>query len=288
LRAIVPTASPGTGLEEGIDHLGYPGAVIATRQRQHRRRRSVRRRDPRRLRRIAVAAAVLVVAIGVVLVVHSGSSSRDTSGIAPSQSPEIAPNAPPSPPETLATVSPLRLELPVSQQRVTAIVYHATGAANAIPLSPAGHQKNAGFFARLGERLFGSDSSKGPSYYVDGSGSGSDTGSVDVGAPAGTDVYSPVDGVVASIQPYVLNGEVRGSIIQIRPSDFAAVIVTVGNLSKHLDVDVGSPVQASVTKLGRIIDLSKLLKQTVANYTSDAGNHVSLTVSPAPGASPLL
>lgn len=231
---------------------------------------------------------VLAAVIGLVLVVHSGSSSQDTSGIAPPQSPELAPNAPPNPPETLATVSALRLELPVSQKRVTAIVYHSTGATNALPLTPAGHQKNAGFFARLGERLFGGGGSQGPSYYIDSSGSSSDTGAVDVGAPAGTDVYSPVDGVVVSVQPYVLNGEVRGSIVQIRPSDFAAVIVTVGNLGKHLDVNVGSPVQASVTQLGQIVDLSRLLRQTVANYTSDAGNHASLQVSPAPAASPLL
>src|SRR5262249_49439948 len=87
---------------------------------------------------------------------------------------------------------------------------------------------------------------------------------------------------------YVLNGEVRGSIVQIRPSNLAAVIVTVGNLSKHLNVDVGSPVLASATRLGTIVDLSKLIQQTVSKYTSDAGNHVSLQVSPAPGASLLL
>jgi hypothetical protein len=236
---------------------------------------------------LAVAAAI-VLAVVVVVVLHSGSSSRDTSGIASPHSPQLAPNAPPSPPQTLATVSGLSLEVPVSAGRITAIVYHATGATNAIPLSPAGTQKNAGFLARLGNRLFGSGGGGGPSYYIDSNGDGPDTGSVDVGAPAGTDVYSPVDGTVVSVQPYVLNGSVRGSIVQIRPSDLAAVIVTVGNLDQHLQVDVGSPVHASVTPLGKIVDLSKLLHQTVANYTSDSGNHVSMQVSPAPGASPLL
>jgi hypothetical protein len=37
-----------------------------------------------------------------------------------------------------------------------------------------------------------------------------------------------------------------------------------------------------------VIDLSKLIDQTVARYTSDAGNHASIQISPAPGASPLL
>jgi len=261
--------------------------MIATRQR--RRRRTVRRRDPERLRhRAAAAAAVLVVVLAAALYLHSRSGATDTRGIAPLDASAVAPNVAPDPPETLATVSVLPLELPVSQGRVTAIVYHATGNTTALPLTPAGKQQNAGFFARLSDRLFGSGSSSGPAYYIDGGGSGPDTSSVDVGAPAGTSVYSPVDGVVVSVQPYVLNGAVRGSIVQIRPSDLAAVIVTVGNLSRHLDVDVGTPVQASVTRLGTIVDLSKLIQQTVSKYTSDAGNHVSLQVSPAPGASPLL
>ena len=261
--------------------------MIATRQR--RRRRTVRRRDPRQMRmRLAGAATVLLLVLGIALYLHSGSGSADTTGIAPPDTTALAPNGPPSPPETLATVSVLPLELPVSQRRVTAIVYHATGSTTAIPLSPAGSQKNAGFFSRLYDRFFGGGSSSGPSYYIDSSGTGADTSSVDVGAPAGTGVYAPVDGVVVSVQPYVLNGAVRGSIVQIRPSNLAAVIVTVGNLDKHLNVDVGTPVLASVTRLGTIADLSKLIQQTVSNYTSDAGNHVSLEVSPAPGASPLL
>jgi hypothetical protein len=263
--------------------------VIATRQRQRRRRRTVRRSDPRRLRiRLGVAAAILTALLGAALYLHSGSGAADTRGIAPPDRQALAPNGPPTPPETLATISTLPLELPVSQARVTAIVYHATGNASAIPLAPAGKQQNAGFFSRLYDRFFGSGSSTGPKYFIDDSGSGSDTSSVDVGAPAGTAVYSPVDGTVVSVQPYVLNGEVRGSIVQIRPSNLAAVIVTVGNLNKHLNVDVGSPVLASATRLGTIVDLSKLIQQTVSKYTSDAGNHVSLQVSPAPGASPLL
>ena len=111
----------------------------------------------------------------------------------------------------------LSLDVPITQGRITAIVYHATGASDAIPLQPVGHQRNEGFLARLGDRLFGSGGNDGPSYFVDGGGSGPDTGSVDVGAPAGTGVYSPVDGVVVSVQPYVLNGLERGSIVQIRP-----------------------------------------------------------------------
>ena len=39
---------------------------------------------------------------------------------------------------------------------------------------------------------------------------------------------------------------------------------------------------AAKTKLGTIVDLSKVLSQEVAKYTSDAGNHVHIEVGPAP------
>src|SRR5690349_8113075 len=108
-------------------------------------------------------AAAIVLAAVVVVVLHSGSSSRNTSGIASPHSPQLAPNAPPSPPQTLATVGGLSLEVPVSAGRITAIVYHATGATNAIPLSPAGSQKNDGFLARMANRPVGLAGGDGPS-----------------------------------------------------------------------------------------------------------------------------
>jgi hypothetical protein len=37
-----------------------------------------------------------------------------------------------------------------------------------------------------------------------------------------------------------------------------------------------------------VIDLSKVLEQTVARYTSDEGNHVAMSIAPAAGASPIL
>jgi hypothetical protein len=261
--------------------------VIATRQRQRRRRRTTRRRrDPRRLRLIAGLALALMAVVVLTLLLRSGSGGTDTTGIAPANSKVLAPDGPPQV-ETMATAGGLTLDVPISQGRITAIVYHATGAADAIPLQPSGKQRNEGFLARLGDSLFGSGGNGGPAYFIDSGGSGPDTSSVDVGAPAGTGVYAPVDGVVV-VQPYVLNGKQRGSVVQIRPDVAPAVIVTVGNLTERLKVDVGTPVKAAQTKLGSVIDLSKLLDQTVARYTSDAGNHASFQISPAPGASPLL
>lgn len=222
-----------------------------------------------------------MVAAVVVVVLHSGSSSRDTSGIASPHSPQLAPNAPPSPPQTLATVSGLSLEVPVSDGRITAIVYHATGATNAIPLSPAGTQKNAGFLARLGNRLFGSGGGGGPSYYIDSSGDGPDTGSVDVGAPAGTDVYSPVDGTIVAIDDVVLNAAAYGSRIDIQPTGAPSLVVSVSHVRVDPSLVIGSPVTAGSSKLGAVVDFAHAERQALARYTNDSGNHVVIEVHPS-------
>jgi murein DD-endopeptidase MepM/ murein hydrolase activator NlpD len=270
--------------------------VIATRQRHRRRRRVRRGPDRRRVRRLGALVVVLIITAVVVAAARSGDDgSGTTAGIAPVNTRELAPNAPPEV-QLLSTVGEGRLRdrlllyIPVSQRRITAIVYHATGAAGAIALDPVGTQRNAGFISRLGERLFGGGGSDGPDYFIDDGGSGPDTGSVDVGAPAGTDVYAPVDGVVVGVRPYILNGRRDlGSVIQIRPDKAPAVVLTLTAIDREgSGVDVGSRVTASTTRLGSIVDLSKVLEQTVASYTSDAGNHVALQLSRAPGTSPLL
>jgi hypothetical protein len=45
---------------------------------------------------------------------------------------------------------------------------------------------------------------------------------------------------------------------------------------------VGTTVSAAKTKLGSVVDLSKVLTQELAKFTSDAGNHVHIEVGPAP------
>ena len=65
---------------------------------------------------------------------------------------------------------------------------------------------------------------------MDARGGGTETGSVDVGAVAGTRVYSPVDGTVVGIRSYVLDGSPHGSVLQIQPTSTPADIVTLTNI----------------------------------------------------------
>jgi hypothetical protein len=255
-----------------------------------RRRYPRRRPDHRRTRRrIALAVVLLVVVTVVATALRSGSSPNTTPALASVPRTQLAPNVPPSPVGLATAPGNLVLDVPISQRRITAIVYHGVGSSQVVPLVPIGTQKNAGIMSTIAKMLTGTpDSSGGPSYYIDDAGQGPSTGSVDVGAVAGTNVYSPVDGKIVSIQPYVINGSAYGSEIEIQPTSTPADVVTLTNLRTTSGIAVGTPVFAAKTELGVVVDLSKVLSQEVAKYTSDAGNHVHIEVGPAPAPSNFL
>ncbi len=241
------------------------------------------RRPQRRL--LGLALAIVLCAAILVGALRHGSSSQPGTALAQASPTELAPDGPPVV-QVLASAGPLQVDVPIKQQRITAIVYHGSDQGT-IPLHPAGHQLNQSFPARVVARLFGTSSGSGPSYYIDDSAAGPDTASVDVGAPAGTNVYSPVDGTVVGIQPYVLNGRRWGSVIQIRPVESPATLLTLTNVDKAPSLAVGASVSAATSVLGSVADLSTVLTQDVAKFTSDAGNHVHIELTPAPAVSPL-
>jgi hypothetical protein len=228
---------------------------------------------------------VLVVVVTIIATaLRSGSSDNSPAAIAsvvPSS--QLAPNAPPAPVGMATAPGNLVLDVPINHRRITAIVYHGVGTSNVVPLVPLGSQRNAGILNTIAKMLTGApDGGGGPSYYVDDAGQGPSTGSVDVGAVAGTDVYSPVDGKVVSIRPYVIDGRAYGSVIEIQPSSTPADVNTLTNLATARGIVVGSTVSAATTKLGAVVDLSKVLTQEISRYSSDAGNHVHIEVGPAP------
>ena len=87
---------------------------------------------------------------------------------------------------------------------MTAIGYHAAGEARSLGADRKAGER--GLFSRVVRRLFGGTEG-GLTYYKLGGESGADTSALDVGAPPGTDVYSPVDGTVVGITPYVVSEE---------------------------------------------------------------------------------
>jgi hypothetical protein len=91
-------------------------------------------------------------------------------------------------------------------------------------------------------------------------------------------VYSPVDGTIAGITDYVINGGRRGVRIDIRPLAAPALVVSITRLRPDPALTVGSSVAAGSNRLGTVLDLSAYERQALARYTRDAGNHVTVQV----------
>jgi len=146
----------------------------------------------------------------------------------------------------------------VAEKQVTAVLFHPVGEPGAINMDPA----------------------QGVSHNVlsdDGGEPG--TSGVDVGAPAGTTVYSPVDGVVTAVVPNRIAGRPEGLAVVITPAGMPDAAVRVSHIEPGPDgvvPQVGTAVGAGRTVLGRVRDLSRVARFEIARYTNDAGNNVQV------------
>ena len=226
--------------------------------------------------------AVVLVALVVVLLSAFGGAAAPARDTAPAGSSRLVPAGPPTL-EVVAKVGVLHLQLPVSQARVTAIGFQG-GSEGALALDPLGNQANQGLLQRLARKLVGA-SSAGPRWYQLPGGFGPGTSALDVGAAAGTDVYSPVDGTVIAIGPVVLDGSRLGSRIDIQPSSAASLVVSISHVRADPALTVGSPVSAGASRLGSIVDFARAERQALAHYTNDSGNHVVVEVHTSPSLS---
>jgi len=232
----------------------------------------------RRLRRLAVLVALLVVGLVIVLLSAFGGSGSPAQVAPPASASRLLPAGPPLP-EIVARLGVLHIQMPVSQSRVTAVGYQG-GSDGALALSPLGTQSNQGLLKRVLHSIVGG-SSGSPHWYQLPGGLGPNSSSLDVGAPAGTDVYSPVDGTIVAIDDVVLNDQVYGSRIDIQPSGAPSLVVSVSHVRVDPSLVVGSPVTAAGSKLGSIVDFTHVERQALARYTNDSGNHVVIEVHPS-------
>ena len=210
--------------------------------------------------------------VALALVAFGGQASRPP---APLDTALTTAQSRPSP-EIVALHGPVQLQLPVAQALVTAIGYSA--ASDALALTPYGHQANEGLVARVVHGIFGGGGGNPPWYQLGGGG----TNALDVGAVSGTDVYAPVDGVVAAIRPFIVMGKQYGSEIDIQPQSAPSLIVAVSQLKADPALTVGSAVVSGATKLGSVVNLASVEQQALAKYTNDGGNHVTIEIRAAP------
>jgi hypothetical protein len=244
-------------------------------------RRSERRapRAARRARRRAVLTLVGLAFLIVLFLAVFRHGPTPVVGVGvPASASRLLPGGPPTP-LVVATHGPLHIQLPVTEQNVTAIGYHGAGQ-DALPLDPLGRQANEGLFSRVFHRIFGGGGG-GVAYYQLGGGGGPSTGSLNVGAAPGTDVYSPVDGTIVGLRDYILDGQSYGSVIDIQPSDEPSVVLSITHLRADPALRVGSAVSTRTSKIGSVIDLAGVERLALARYTQDAGNHVAIAVRSA-------
>ena len=217
--------------------------------------------------------AVSVVLLGVLALVFA--AFVQTSGSGEEVFPIDPNNA--GPDAVLAEVAGVGISSPVRPEDITSLGYHPEGESLA-EMSPRG--KNLSGNPLLG--IFADDSApeKIRYYLMDPARRlGPRTGALDVGAEAGTAVYAPVTGTVTAIRPDPVLQE-GASIVEIKSIENPDVRVSV-SLVQGITSDVGpkSPVTAGITELGSVANSAGVLRPQLADYTSDAGNRVTVTAS---------
>jgi hypothetical protein len=246
--------------------------MATPRSRHAARLRADRRRAQARARRIAVVAVIAVLAAATLaLTAFDGESSPNVSRPAPLP----VTSAPPSP-QALAAVGNLRVQSPIAQGGVTAVGFHGS-ADGALVLKPVGPQRNEGLVARLWRKITGASKSGLAWYQL----SGGPLRTLDVGAVAGTDVYSPVDGTIVAIRDDVVSGKVVGAEIELRPTSAPSLVVSIQNVQPDPRLSVGANVAAGASKLGTVTNISRYERQALERYAAEGGNNIAIQVFPS-------
>ena len=249
--------------------------MTTPRSRHAARLRASRKRAQARARWFALAVVIGIVSVATLALTAFDDTASEQTSSAPVPAPLPVTSAPPEP-QVLATVGNLRLQSPVAQGGVTAVGFHGSEE-GALELNPVGPQANEGLVARLWRGITGS-SRKGLAWYQLESGKLS---TLDVGAVAGTDVYSPVDGTVVAVRDRLVSGRVVGAEIELRPTAAPSLVVLIENVRPDRALTVGANVAAGSSKLGRVVDIRRFETQALARFATDGGNNVSIQVHPS-------
>jgi hypothetical protein len=179
------------------------------------------------------------------------------------------------PDTVLAEAAGVEISTPIRPESMTGLGYHPEGE-SLFELAPRGENLSAN--PLLGLFADGTTPEKIHYYVMDAAGrAGPQTGALDVGAAAGTTVYAPVTGMVTAIRPDPM---VQGAnVVEIKPDANANVRVTVSLVRTGEDsAGVTNRVTAGMTELGTVANSAEILDPQLSSYTSDAGNHVTISI----------
>lgn len=267
--------------------------------REERCARRARLRKAARRRRIALGllAVVTAVALGAVAYAYMGpSASTDETSSTDGESSSGASDANATsrqatgPGETpvFASCLGVELRLPVEPEALTEIGFHQASFRYALCMETP--LPDADMTAARANRGTGrsTDRPRGADAVLNGSvlrmwregGWGRPDTSADVGAPVGSTVISPVDGIVVRVRPYLLYGKWDDFEIHIRPEgrpELDVVLIHIDDVA----VAEGDVVRAGITPLATIRRLDDKEPMQLRSYTplGDGGNHVHLQVN---------
>src|SRR5918998_1851808 len=236
-----------------------------------REARKAKRGEVYRRRRFMAVSLLVLGAVALVFAVFVQAKASDTAERAVPIDPNNA-----GPATVLAEAAGVEISTPIRPASLTGLGYHPEGE-SLVEMAPRG--KNLSTNPLLGLVAGGDAPEKIHYYMMDAAGrEGPRTGALDVGAEANTTVYAPVTGVVTAIRPDPTVQD--ANVVEIKPASNADVRVTVSLVRSEDDsAGVNTPVTAGMTELGAVADSAEVLDPQLSSYTTDAGNHVSISVT---------
>jgi murein DD-endopeptidase MepM/ murein hydrolase activator NlpD len=192
----------------------------------------------------------------------------------------------PQPTPTFATYKQLQLHLPVQTNALTELGFHQASFTYAFPM------KTWLKDADLGKAGKKHGTGRDPRTAVGGDGRlkglvlrlwrpnrpGRPDTAVDVGAPAGSPVVSPVSGVVLKVKAYKLYGQYDDYQVHIQPDGYPTVDVVLIHVDNVVAKE-GDRVEAGVTTIAHVRRLSNRFPLELASYTPGPGDHTHLQLN---------
>jgi hypothetical protein len=235
-----------------------------------REARKSKRGEVYRRRRLMAALLLALGAVALIFAVFVQTTASDTTDTAVPIDPNNA-----GPDTVLAEAARVGISTPIRPASLSGLGYHPEGE-SLVAMEPRG--KNLSANAILGLLSRGETPEQIHYYLMDSAGrEGPQTGALDVGAPTGTTVYAPVTGTVTAIRPDPMVE--NANVVEIKPDTNPNVRVNVSLVQSDGDAGVNDSVTAGITELGTVADSAEVLDPQLSSYTTDAGNHVTVSVS---------
>jgi hypothetical protein len=245
-----------------------------------RRARAARRKQIRRRRLGAAILAATLVSLAVWAAVA-------VPAVTPARVPETAVSptfgaAAETDRVVVASVRGVEVMLPVAPQATTAVAFHPVDVPDSVAFSPVGDRvSGGGLTERLAEIV---QNGGGVQYYLMAGDGGEESGGtcgLSVGAVPGSDIVSPVDGVVTAVKRYRLLGRHDDYELHVQMAGDPTQRLVLTHVAGPL-VGPGDQVVAGETPLGQVRDFPEGVEQALRRLTSDDGDHVELMVLRVP------